>query len=419
MAVRARKVFLIILTLQIGILLAYYLIRRFTSYDISWHAIHALGLQTLTQDSNLFVQSVNISKSGTGVSSKGHVTYWPSRISSVKQTTAISSMRWGSGEARGSAQTVNGQTTLKGAEYNTTSSTPTEHTNTAGTFQPIDGKDAWVYSAYFDHVAAQQGLPMVRIIGAVHRDLLTTVYCNFSTSSGHLVQVGSVREFPDSHDVRFPPSYIECCLPANTRPTLVSVSFQPNRTSTNQLQITFPGTLSRNFTVCYSVLHSRFSSAAQLIQSIEMNRILGADHLMVYIYSVSPAVDQILQRYQQDGLVTVLPWPIPTKESWYYAQTSALNDCFYRNRNISRFVVVVDTDEFIIPKNHSNWMELIAAISPQEYDVSTFMNSTDPSQKAGVKTGCFIVSSCYFSTNSWTTLDRTPFPVSILRRGKE
>lgn len=47
-------------------------------------------------------------------------------------------------------------------------------------------------------------------------------------------------------------------------------------------------------------------------------------------------------------------------------------------------------------------MELIAAISLQEYDVSTFINSTDSSQKTGVKTGCFIVSSCYFSKNSWT-----------------
>ncbi|CAG5128736.1 unnamed protein product [Candidula unifasciata] len=138
-----------------------------------------------------------------------------------------------------------------------------------------------------------------------------------------------------------------------------------------------------------------------------MNRILGAEHFVVYNYSISPAVDQILQRYQQDGLVTVLPWPLPTNQVFYFGQKSALNDCVYRNRNISRFIVVVDTDEFMIPTNHSNWMEMIAATSPQEYDVSTFVHSPNTPKKAHTKTGCFIVRSSFFSASSranWTSL---------------
>ncbi|CAG5128735.1 unnamed protein product [Candidula unifasciata] len=207
---------------------------------------------------------------------------------------------------------------------------------------------------------------------------------------------------------------MQCSLPVNKRPTHVSVSFQGNKTATNRLQIIYPGTLIRNFTVCYSVLHSGYKSTSQLIQSLEMNQILGAEHFVVYNYSISPAVDQILQRYQQDGLVTVLPWPLPTKQSWYYGQMSALNDCVYRNRNISRFVVVVDTDEFVMPKNHSNWMEMIAATSPQEYDVSTFVHSPNPPKKASAKTGCFIVRSSFFSTSSETNWTSFPpeFPFS-------
>uniref|UniRef100_A0A0B7BVE0 Glycosyltransferase family 92 protein n=1 Tax=Arion vulgaris TaxID=1028688 RepID=A0A0B7BVE0_9EUPU len=202
------------------------------------------------------------------------------------------------------------------------------------------------------------------------------------------------------------PSYLECSLPNNVLPTHVSISFQDNTTSTNRLQIIYPGPRIRNFTVCYSVLHSGFNMTSKLIESIELNRLLGAEHFLVYNYSVSPQVDEILSRYQQDGIVTVLAWPLPTKSSWYFAQMTALNDCFYRNRNISRFVVVVDTDEVIVPRNHYNWMDLINSASSKESDISTFSNSSQSSTKGNL-TSCFIVRSSYFSNDKipdWNAL---------------
>ncbi|CAG5128457.1 unnamed protein product [Candidula unifasciata] len=138
-----------------------------------------------------------------------------------------------------------------------------------------------------------------------------------------------------------------------------------------------------------------------------MNRILGAEHFVVYNYSISPAVDQILQRYQQDGLVTVLPWAVPTEEVHYYGQMAAVNDCGYRNRNISRFVVYVDTDELIIPRNHFTWMELLDTISPEEHDVSALMHPSDPSRKSLKTTGSFNFRSSFFKisdTTNWTEI---------------
>ncbi|CAG5131146.1 unnamed protein product [Candidula unifasciata] len=138
-----------------------------------------------------------------------------------------------------------------------------------------------------------------------------------------------------------------------------------------------------------------------------MNQILGAEHFVVYNYSISPAVDQILQRYQQDGLVTVLPWPLPTLDVHYYGQMAALNDCIYRNRNISRFVVVVDTDELIIPRESLTWMELIDTVSPQERDVSALRHPSGSSKNWLKATGSFEFRSGSFvvvGTPSWTAL---------------
>ncbi|CAG5128734.1 unnamed protein product, partial [Candidula unifasciata] len=78
---------------------------------------------------------------------------------------------------------------------------PFDPVETNEIFQKIDDKNAWLYSAFFDYVAEQQGRPSVRIFGIIQRDQLQTIFCNFSTVEGNLVTKGSVSEFPDSHSV--------------------------------------------------------------------------------------------------------------------------------------------------------------------------------------------------------------------------
>ncbi|CAL1548906.1 unnamed protein product [Lymnaea stagnalis] len=92
------------------------------------------------------------------------------------------------------------------------------------------------------------------------------------------------------------------------------------------------------------------------------NRVLGAQHFYVYNHSVSNTTDAVLRHYQRLGLLTVMPWPLPTLEVWYYGQILAINDCVYRNTFVSRFVVIQDTDEYIVPNRHGSWLELINAV---------------------------------------------------------
>lgn len=154
------------------------------------------------------------------------------------------------------------------------------------------------------------------------------------------------------------------------------------------------------------MLHSHFNKASELITSIEINRILGAQHFVVYNYSVSPQVDLILQRYQKDGLLTILPWPVPTFHTWYYAQMAAVNDCFYRNRNSTKFIVVVDTDEIITPKHHNTWMEVIENVTHQLMNhTGDFLASTKNNE---TQIGSFIFRSSKFTINSTTKWDSLP-----------
>lgn len=75
-----------------------------------------------------------------------------------------------------------------------------DNTDHSYSFQPIDNKTAWLYSAFFDHVAAENGTPLVRIFAVVRREFLKSVYCHFSLDSKRQTTTGLITPMPDGHD---------------------------------------------------------------------------------------------------------------------------------------------------------------------------------------------------------------------------
>jgi len=88
-----------------------------------------------------------------------------------------------------------------------------------------------------------------------------------------------------------------------------------------------------------------------------VNRIFGADKLVFYNYSSGPQVTTYLKHMQREGLLNVMPWPLPMPvDVWppvpghipqvhYFAQLAALNDCLYRYMSTARHIVFTDLDE--------------------------------------------------------------------------
>ena len=103
--------------------------------------------------------------------------------------------------------------------------------------------------------------------------------------------------------------------------------------------------------------------ARQFIEWVELNRILGAGHFIVYNHSVGKELNYVLQMYEETGLVEVVQWDVPflEHEIQYYGQNAALNDCLLRSRLKSRYLVNEDMDEFIIPqeKHVYTWNQLL------------------------------------------------------------
>ncbi|XP_060594413.1 uncharacterized protein LOC132748795 [Ruditapes philippinarum] len=125
-----------------------------------------------------------------------------------------------------------------------------------------------------------------------------------------------------------------------------------------------PDGYQRRFTVCLSPVF-KYDNIFQMVEWVELNRILGAEKFVFYNYSTGVNVNNAIEYYVKLGLIDVIQWNLPfpdiERNIEYFAQKAAINDCIFRNKNVSEFIVNIDKDEYIIP--HSNdiitWSQLI------------------------------------------------------------
>ncbi|KAJ8369347.1 hypothetical protein SKAU_G00093750 [Synaphobranchus kaupii] len=135
-----------------------------------------------------------------------------------------------------------------------------------------------------------------------------------------------------------------------------------------------------NFTVCISTMYGNYSNLLQVVQSMEMYRLLGVGRVAVYKNSCSPEVQKALDYYKARGFVEVVPWPVTSfinvSPGWrkshspgdlhYYGQIPALNDCLYRYMYRTKYVALHDIDELILPLQVEDWNQLLERLE-QKY----------------------------------------------------
>ncbi|KAA8582005.1 hypothetical protein FQN60_008745 [Etheostoma spectabile] len=97
---------------------------------------------------------------------------------------------------------------------------------------------------------------------------------------------------------------------------------------------------------------------------------MGVDRVVIYNTSCGPDLDRLLQSYSREGFVEMVPWPIDQhlnpSRGWlfsesggdvhYFGQLTTLNECIYRSMDRSRYVLLNDIDEIIMPYQHNNLM---------------------------------------------------------------
>ncbi|KAM4054219.1 beta-1,4-galactosyltransferase galt-1-like [Anomaloglossus baeobatrachus] len=249
------------------------------------------------------------------------------------------------------------------------------------------GNRTFIIAPYYDPRDSKK----VRVLSIVHVSV-TGLYCSFHCLHNQKVLVrGQVDIHRDRFGFQYGTADILCSEPTDCEYNYISIQ-ESNSTSGGDV-VMFkvrnhpPQLRTDNFTVCISALFGQYNNVLQMIQGIEMYRLLGASRVTIYNNSCSPAVDKVLRYYQEQGIVEVVPWPIDhhlqTSSDWhytaglnsqigYYGQTAALNDCIYRNMYRSKYVLLNDIDEIILPVTHWNWTSLMADLQRQFPSTSVF-----------------------------------------------
>ena len=133
-----------------------------------------------------------------------------------------------------------------------------------------------------------------------------------------------------------------------------------------------------NFTVClHKALYDNYGWPELLVEWIETNRIFGAQKFIMYYYNHSESLKPYIEYYKRKGILEYRSWPLhhaDKKISMYKAQVSVINDCIYRSQYKSKYLALIDPDEYLVPTQHDNWMDLINASPCQSEPGIMFRN---------------------------------------------
>ncbi|NXG53458.1 GALT1 galactosyltransferase, partial [Psilopogon haemacephalus] len=283
-------------------------------------------------------------------------------------------------------------TTMRTTRATTKASTVMEHCRgkpAQSTITSLKDNRTFIVSPYFDNRERK----LTRVIGIVHHEAVKELYCWFCCHPHGKIYVS--RADIDVHSDRFEFPYgatdIICLEPENCDPTHVSIHQFPQG-DIDQLPMfeiknrkaePFPV----DFTVCISTMFGNYNNVLQFIQSMEMYKILGAQKVMIYKNNCSHLMEKVLKFYMEEGTVEVIPWPIDShlkvstrwhhslddKDIGYYGQITALNDCVYRNMQRSKFVILNDADEIILPLKHPDWRTMMHSLQQQNPGAGIFL----------------------------------------------
>ncbi|KAM4624695.1 uncharacterized protein ACJ7VT_003238 isoform 1-T3 [Polymixia lowei] len=255
----------------------------------------------------------------------------------------------------------------------------------------------------------------VRIIGIFRRDSIRPLYCVFCclNNLSRSNVPANIIEHSDNFGFPFVTTDVMCQIPRGCSATHVTLSPDSDMVKVSNQTFLPIGNQEPsgqeeenpqfNFVVCVSNLFGDYNNVLQFAQTLEMYRLLGVDRVVVYNTSCGPDLDRLLHSYSQEGFVEMVPWPIDhflnPSPGWlhsehggdlhYYGQLTTLNECTYRYMDRSRYVLLNDIDEIIVPYQHDSLIPLMDMIQKQEPKAGVFLienhifpkNHFEPSKK--------------------------------------
>ncbi|KAF0311571.1 Glycosyltransferase family 92 protein F13G3.3 [Amphibalanus amphitrite] len=229
-----------------------------------------------------------------------------------------------------------------------------------------------VYSAFLDR--RRPGGPTVVVVGATVTSRPAPLWCRVHLEGGRppLLVDAEVKNIRENWNLKYSAVFVLCPMSGggtgDERPVSVTVTAAPREDAHNRLLVQNREPVeapSRSIGVCVKPLHFRYDAVAQLVEFIELQKLLGVDRFMFYNSSVGPRVDCALRWYGARGGVTVLPWRLDLRSQRDIrteGMFAALNDCLLRSLPVSSHLAMLDLDEAIVPRMNASLHGLLDAL---------------------------------------------------------
>ncbi|KAG0714438.1 hypothetical protein GWK47_014154 [Chionoecetes opilio] len=197
-----------------------------------------------------------------------------------------------------------------------------------------------------------------------------------------------IRTFGNFKNGILQPYLMQCVIPpshAHRIPDSVSVVGKRCDKPMNNLRVVYnpPPTPGRkkDFAVCVKGLDIDNDISVNIVEWLELMFLLGADKVFLYDYGSHPNITKVLRHYAARGKVDLKRLTLPGVQPnvrgltrrYHKAKVTnkrqneiiPYNDCLYRNIARYKFIVLVDIDEVIMPRNASGWRELMQQVAPK------------------------------------------------------
>ena len=259
----------------------------------------------------------------------------------------------------------------------------------------LDDFKVYAYSAFYDsrYLQPRPPIPHVVVIG-VWENLKpnTTLYCALyrdsrSNAPPKIVQVSVMKDTISAYSSVTRNAFVVHCpveeeeeeeedvtgrfvVPSDVSLDINRTRLERGETFKVPVEIPEKPKEKKKFAICLKEVYDVFDFSVdpievnQLVEWVELNKLLGVDHIIVYNHSMGTEMSRVFRYYAEIGYVDVLSAgklpsdKIPVKP----ARAVGLNDCLYRFMYFYDKMIDIDTDEFISSKTSYSYDHLFNTI---------------------------------------------------------
>lgn len=222
----------------------------------------------------------------------------------------------------------------------------------------------YLYSAYLDERYDTQIIRIMSLLALEKKERTLEILCHFNVNGTLIVKKATMYELCENHGKKYGGFIWSCQVPSpsvdvcRVNVSLNIITAELQQTSSVTIPVTKLSTQKTkfNYSICVPPLFGNIDTY-KLIEFIELNRIFGVEHFIFYDYDIkSGEVLKLLNYYSDQGLVTLIDWRLPSvilkNQLWYNGQLSAHNDCLYRAMSLTKYLAIIDIDEYVVPHNN-------------------------------------------------------------------